>query len=189
MAKIYLRPNGRVGIAALSRNTGTSNWSCLDEVTPNDAVDYVFYVSDAGIDTSLEDEYTLTDASAIPDGSTINFGLLRSRGYSEPSGSTREFRCGIHSGAVYDRDSYHTPGAIWTTYEKTYLTDPNTGLAWTKAALTALQGTCNIHVNGTAGSPAEARVTWYEFEVDYTPPPVQPVNVNVWNGPFTKDRW
>ena len=48
-------------------------------------------------------------------------------------------KLGIKSGGTINVDAGHTPGAVWTQYERLMSTNPITSAAWTSSDINALQ--------------------------------------------------
>ena len=157
MATEILRPNAAGDSTEFTVTGATYNWQAVDEATPDDDVTYVGYAL-----YSKKDLYNIQD-SGIDDGDTINKVTLYAR-VKKPTSTYYKGYYGLKSGATEDWGTEITFTASYVDYSREYTTDPNTGSAWTKAALNALQ----IGERILDGANSGMRCTQIYVEVDYT---------------------
>lgn len=154
-----LRPNGVGNSTQFTIGGDTpaaTNWGSVDEAVSDEDVTDV-YADNAW----KRDLYNIQD-SALQVGATINFVKLYSR-MKRYSPNRADLKQGIRSGGT---ELWHLCSGLkadWTTWERTYYTDPNTGVAWTVPALNALQIGVEAWISGYGG-----RLTQTYVEVDYT---------------------
>ena len=171
-----LRPNavGTYTEFPVQYPNSTFHYDKVDDVTPDEgstyiatsSTDYLFY----------RDLYGVPD-SAIPVGSTINSVTvyIRCVGSGLDTGNTRGYAAQYirtHDTDYLGAYAYYI-GSAWATKYYTWLTNPNTGLAWTIDEINALE----IGIKGRAGYDIEGYCyplycTQVYVEVDYTPPAV-----------------
>lgn len=126
---VQIMPNSD-SIVALSRSSGTTNFSNVDELI-NSSVDYVF-----GSAAGLADEYGNAGFSApIPD--VIQGLSVRSVALKTDAGP-RTVGVRVRSGATVLDSTGHTVTSAALNYPDRYDLNPNTGLAWTAAELAAM---------------------------------------------------
>jgi hypothetical protein len=175
---IILRPDGNSGSPQWSRGGADSgaNWSQVDEVTPNDATDYV-----ESNTLDQVDEYTLEATPASMDsndtiswvGPSVRFAI------SNTTSSDPDFVFGLKVGSSFD-ETGNVSGAGATAYEshqtatpRNYLAlgnnsnyeVPGTSSAYTKADLDSLI----FRLRETATDTHFARVTAAWVYVDHKP--------------------
>lgn len=165
MATETLRPTGDLAKILNRQPTAARNYTAVDESAADDT-DYVYGrdILNAGV-MNFQDQYTLGNMSASGT-LTISSVLLRYRGQTLATGTTKQYTAGIVVGATPYLDTYRTTTA-WTTWTKSWATNPGTGIAWTKTDVDALKVAADVKVYGSAGSPAEARISWIEVVVTY----------------------
>ena len=131
MSSETLRPNAAGNSDTCIKNGCTSNWECVDEAVSDGDTTY------CKCEFNGNDLHNI-DNSALGAGTIINavtlhavikrFSPLFYHGY-----------IGIKSGSTESWSDLITLPESWTEETKEYTTDPNTGLAWTVAAINALQ--------------------------------------------------
>lgn len=153
-----LRPNAAGDSTEFSPypGTGEANWQDVDDITQDDGTTYVAGYLDK------KDFYNIAD-TALSELNVINnvtlyvwakyYNVAYYKGY-----------CGIKSGTTESWSSQTELDGSWTRYSKVYSTDPNTGAAWTVAALDTLQ----VGVK-TAAVDGGMQCTQIFVEVSYTP--------------------
>lgn len=156
-----LRPNAPGDVAELTPypGIGEANWENVDEAEADDASTYNYI---GGLYT-YTDLYNVADPT-FDDGATINnvtvYWRCRNAGASFVKGYY-----GIKSGVTESWSNLTTFGGSYDNYNTVYTTDPNTSVAWTKAAITALQ----VGVKIISADDAGISVTQIYVVVDYTP--------------------
>jgi hypothetical protein len=128
----FLRPNAVGDKSFLDVNGDTDGWKCVDEVSSDsDAT----YVSAPG--AAASDLYNIPD-SAIPAGaviSQIGVGV----NCKKVGARTCYAQVGIKTGGTEYWTSNKTLTTSYAVYSNIWLLNPQTGLAWTKADIDALQ--------------------------------------------------
>lgn len=129
--RIYAKlPRAAGDLTQLTPST-SSNWTCVDEASPNDASDYVY-----GPSTTSEDLYRcelITD-SASP------YGIQLWTRHSTDDVLTRKFTPQCKSQSTDSAFAEVTPTInVWLDDVQMMPTDPATGAAWTVAGLNAAQ--------------------------------------------------
>jgi len=151
--------------------TPSTHYDKVDEVTPNDATDYIG--SNAG-DGAAHDFYDTFKkaATGIPSGSTINSVTVYTRGrvIPTPAGSKVTWAEAIYTyGKLYDGATHNYTS--WTTTSTTWTTNPYTGAPWTVDEVEALEiGVKGLDRYDTAGDESWAQVSTVWAVIDYTPP-------------------
>lgn len=159
MATETLRPIANGSYIALSRNTGTQNYQCVDEVSSDDDSTYVYTTSTSG----QRDLYDLPAHSA--GSGTINSVTVKSicRRTSAGGGGTARLDV-LVGGSLYTGSSAGL-GVSYAEISRAMATSPATGAAWTWGEIDAMEAGVNL----VAPSGYEARCTQLWVEVDYTP--------------------
>jgi hypothetical protein len=164
---IFLSPNEPGAFTQFSYPSSGSHWAKVDdnpELTPTHDGESS-YVQNSN--NNRKDLYNIEDPS-FGDGDTINkvilFAVMR-----RPTSDYRGGYFGLMSGATEDWGGkvVWSSNSAYSTYSRDYTTDPNTGEAWTKAAIEALQ--IGFYVDSSSGSGL--RATQIYVAVDYTDPP------------------
>ncbi len=175
---IHLRPN-TAGSAANWTTNGTctgGNYACVDEVTPNDATNYVSETTSDDID-----EYNITDSS-IGASDTVNLVSVGVR-FSTSSATQEDFKVRLKessSGIAIESTILSPDSTTWTTngtadpklYPLTAYTRPEMASAWTDTQLDSAQ----IGVRDVLSSSGTVRVTALWLLIDYTVSP--PINIS-----------
>jgi hypothetical protein len=102
--------------------------------------------------------------SALPAGATINSVTLYGRWKND--GAAGSGYLYFYSGGVRYLDTWHNPTA-YTTYSKTWATNPATGLAWSEAQVNA--GEWGFRFDGGAFPEHSLHITTMYVVIDYTP--------------------
>lgn len=153
-----LRPNAAGDSAICTKYGCTSNWECVDEsVSDGDTT----YCQCGYNDKDLHN----IDTSALGAGTTINKVTLHAV-IKRYNATYNHGYIGIKSGSTESWSDLITLPESWTEETKEYATDPNTGLAWTVAAINALQ---IGYKSGPDMSTSIIKCTQVYIEVDYTP--------------------
>ncbi len=132
MATLTLRPNAD-GSVSWTKNSGATNYSCVDEAVADDATTEVHAGSAAVADT-----YELPDHST--EAGIINSVKLYIKGKTIDSSPALGgfFKCGItYSASTYTCGINHYT-TLWTTYNYTWNLSPKTGVGWTWAEIDTL---------------------------------------------------
>jgi hypothetical protein len=148
MATETLRPNttGDSGTFTDFPAAG-ANWEKCDEEVADDNTTYVYNITDPTFDV----------------GATINSVTVYWRCFRAGTNYKIGYY-GIKSGATESWTGPTTFGAAYADYSTVYNTNPDTGLAWTKAAITALQ----VGVKTAADATPGMTCTQIYAVVDYT---------------------
>jgi hypothetical protein len=157
-----LRPNGPGNYTEFDNLVGApTHWEAVDDVTPDDDSTYVDSATADDRDT-----YALT-ASGIPPGSTINSVTVYV--YVKRLGSQqKKFWIMIRSGTTDSLSNSKNAKNKYDSFDHVWTTDPNTGSAWTLAAVDALEAGVKVQDG--------VRVSQVYVEVDYTPSTLPTVN-------------
>lgn len=160
MATVVLRPNGAGASTQWTPNGAAANWQCVGS---NDGdTTYVSSATSGHTDLYTIDASTLP-ANAIISGITVSYRIRRVTGGINLQHSAR-VRTG---GTTYNGGTGTITGAS-VSYQLSsfaWATNPNTGVAWTVANISAMQ----IGVNRGTGA-VTARVTEVYVTVTYTVP-------------------
>lgn len=125
-----LYPNGDGTILTLTPSTGVSHFGVVDELQANNT-DWL-----SGTTIGNLDLLGLTDLSSTPSAiDEVNVVM-----YSQKTDATsRALAAGIKSGATIQDGANINQAVGFTQYNRPVPLDPNTGLAWTPAAVNALE--------------------------------------------------
>jgi len=160
VAELILRPASNYSVA-LSRNTGSANYECVDEVISDGDTTYVYQ---SGI-TNLVDLYTTSGRSG--EAGTINSVTVYAK--VRDNGSHASDACRIQvrvNGTTYQGTSLLTVTSSYADYSQVWATSPNTSSAWTWTEIDNL--IIGTRLRGYAsGSNTRATQVW--AVVDYTP--------------------
>ncbi len=149
-----LRPNANGDLVEFEDLIGApTHWEAVDEVVADDATTHVG--SDVAGRTDL---FQLTD-SGLATGTPINSVTVYERVRRE-GGGDNDWQIVIKSGTTSAYSTEFSEGAGWVERSYQWTTDPNTGEAWTVAAVDALQAGAYV-VTGVD-------VTQVYVEVDYS---------------------
>ena len=148
-----LRPNADGDLTEFEDLIGApTHWEAVDDVVADDAATHV------GSDVvDATDLFQLTD-SGLATGTPINSVTVYERVRRE-GGGDNDWQIVIKSGTTFAYSSTFTEGADWVERSYQWTTDPNTGEAWTVAAVDALQAGAQV-ITGVD-------VTQVYVEVDY----------------------
>lgn len=169
MAKQYIYPIGKSQATFFDSIGGSRTSDCIDDPhgAPDDLSTYVRLIDNIGFPTDLTEQVELEDCSFTNSTGTVNYIVLRYRGWSDPR-PIAQISCGIKSGATTSNDVLRNAGTVWTSYSKTYNTNPDTGGAWNATAINALKILPRIYVSSSLPSNSIARITQGYIEIDYT---------------------
>lgn len=177
---LHIRPNGdgdNHGWSNTSNAAGSStNYTLVDEVSPNSATDYV----QTGVATT-KDYYTLDD-TGIGSSDTINVVMVGMQMRNNTADATTAVKLGIKktSGGTITQGSAVIPNSTSFTLNQpveprnysliTYL-DPD-GAAWTQATLDTAQAGVELTTAGT--NRIQVSNVW--VSIDYTPSSTTPIS-------------
>ena len=153
---LTLHPNGAGSLTQCSQYPDSgANWDKVAEVNADDDSTYVYITTS----NARKDAYSLEDSGMSV--GTINSVTLYYRGNSG------YFRGEIRVNGTDYFDAYKS-ATNWTTYSKTWTTNPNNSLAWTWTDID------NMEIGIKISIYANTKVTQVYLEVDYTlPTPTQ----------------
>jgi len=160
-AVAILLPRANGTYAEWDAGVGAGNYTDLNEIPPNDDTTYMTTSTNTKRLSSL-----VTSAATAGITGTIN--AVKTVVVGRDVSNTVNNQIGMRSGTT---DNYTTDYDYAGAYEyrgKVYNTDPNTGAAWTLAAIDSVQP---IHKH-TQSQSRVLRCTWQGIMVDYTPPAV-----------------
>jgi hypothetical protein len=169
---LYVDGDGARSDFGDSPSTG-SDWQKVDEVGTHDGNTTYITSHDNG-DRSL---FTLQNLD-LPIGAAIDYITVKAA-ICFPAFNMHNGYFGILSGGVYDwgnRISVDSSSSSYTTYSRTYATNPNGGVAWTDGAIDNLQAGFRIGDQTWSG----LRATQITVDVYYTlasEPELQPAAV------------
>jgi hypothetical protein len=155
-----LRPVGTGASSSLSHNTGTSNWGCVDEASSDDDTTYVYTTSTSN---SL-DSYSM--GNHIVGTGTISSVIVHVQARRSSTISNGYAKTIVRTHNTNYQSSDFSLTTSYSSYSTTYVTNPNTGAAWTWAEIDALE--CGVSLR-TASSSYRARCTQVWVEVNYVP--------------------
>lgn len=132
----YLVPNADTSQKDFVPSSGSSNYTQVREIPPDDDSSYVSS-STAG----AKDLYAMSDLAVTPQSIFAVQATLRAR---KDDAGTRIIRPIIKSGAVQGNGPSFAPGTSYSTVAGLFPLDPNTGAAWTAAGVNAMQAGVEI---------------------------------------------
>jgi hypothetical protein len=158
---ITLRPNA-TGSSGLSKSgSGGSNYQRVDDITSDNSTTYV-YRSGSG---SALDLYNITNKGDVV--GTVNSVTIFAKARASSTSDMRlQIYCRTHGTNYYATSVTLPSGGAWNTYSKSWLTNPNTGAAWTWQEINDLQIGEKLYDDGTG----QAECTQVYTEVNYTVP-------------------
>ena len=128
-----LYPNADGSNSAWTVSTGTTHYTLVDETTPNGDTDYLITTTAGARDT-----HNLTNLPTLP-GSVV-YGVQHSLYARKDDAGLRQVKSVLKSGATTQvGTALHTLATSYIYYSELFTTDPNTGAAWTIAAVDALE--------------------------------------------------
>lgn len=123
-----IRPSANFSVMLTPEPIARANWNCVDEVTPDDT-DFVW----EGNHTTWQSDLYHTVSASIPATSTINYVKLYFRVRKDSvKGCVARPRIRALSQAITEGSAVAL-GDSWENKSQTWLTNPQTGLAWTVA--------------------------------------------------------
>ena len=125
-----LLPTGAGATTGWTPSTG-SNYSCVDEASPNDDTDYV---SATAVDT--KDTYAFDD---VPAGSVIKAAQVVSAQRKENEGPGKIKHVVRSSSTDYDQAEQGIGGAVYSFLRSVVEVDPATSAAWSESAFNAAE--------------------------------------------------
>jgi hypothetical protein len=156
---VTLLPTGAGTYTELTPSTG-ANWECM-----NDSVD-TDYVRNNGVGSYKQDLYALEDMPVLNPGDVITKITLNWRARrGATSGPVAKPM--IRSGASEAYGAEQTLGSAWTSYADDFTTDPATGVAWTVAAINALEA--GVAINAASSRTGDS--AYVQIVVAVTPWP------------------
>ncbi len=178
---VTLRPNAAGDETNIERQTPASDehWDKVDDVVPDDAATYLHSQNLSvwerdlyGIPSGLADEHPISQVKV----------KIRAAGVSTYDHKAKI--CLKTHGVVYESAEIEiADNEVWTNYEETWVANPNTGAAWTKNEIDALQIGVNEY---TASSGNSTKITQVYCEVTYPEQTPELISLpalitNVWN--------
>jgi len=165
-----LRPSG-VGDSTIFTPSAGANWECVDEPVSDGDGSYVSTIGNLLV--------WRTDLYAIPDGNgsgAIDSVVVYSRAKSTGALTSWRinFRTALKSGDSLKVSANKQPGTDYILDSLRYTTDPNTGSAWTWAAIANMQAGVAM-VERTADKPGYATQVWAQVYYQPAPPVCNPV--------------
>ena len=134
-----------------------SHWMCVDDITPDDYTTYLFQPSG---------DADASEVFIVPNHTTESGVIASVTVYNKVCGSS-ESGCISYWPVVYTHATayeslYSACGTTFSYISHTWITNPNTGAAWTWAEIDAMEIGC--HVNGIGGKCTQvyAVVTYYD---------------------------
>ena len=166
------RPTGDGTVnGAWTYSSGTTGWNLVDESAADDA-DY-FTCPISGSPYFL---FTFPVFN-VPTGATINSLAVTYRGMDVSNGTNRiNARLTVDgSGAIHVTNNDNPGSSFFTTYTKTWTTNPITTQAWTADEINGVAGATELQQFGVYHSDCnpQIRTSWVYATVDYTTPLLQ----------------
>jgi hypothetical protein len=128
-----LLPSGDGAHAGWTPSAGTSHFSLVDEVPPNDDTDYL----SASVATTRE-SHTFTNLPAMP--TPVIYGVQHTVVARKDDAGTRQVYSLVKSGAITQVASTpFTMALAWTMYTAIWEQDPATTAPWTVAGVNAME--------------------------------------------------
>ncbi|MFK0062621.1 hypothetical protein ACIQTN_25765 [Streptomyces werraensis] len=171
---VHLRPDSAGDATGWTTTVGgTANWQRVSEVTPNDATTYN---STTAAGTTATDDFNLTSAASagIGSGDTIKLVQVGGRiGSTATTAASLVYRIkGQAGGTVTESASVSVALNGWAThkaaapypYQLTSYTNPQTGTAWTPAALDTAQIGYRANVSQTTARRVSTLWALVEFQ-------------------------
>lgn len=110
-----------------------THWGAVDEAAPDGDVTYVW---DDDLGVNRKDSYLMTNPPALT--GVIQRAIVYAIAKQDIAGAAN-IATFIKSGATESTGATNGLTMAYAAYKTEYLTDPNTGLAWTEAGLAALE--------------------------------------------------
>jgi len=140
MATVTLIPNAAGDLTECLPNPVVANYLNVDESPADDDATYVSGDIGLGEGVPSRDLYRDTDPThAVPDGATGISITVYTRNRSTLNTKRANFVIAIKISGGWYGQAITAPSTTWTDANKTWATNPFTGLAWTPAEINALQ--------------------------------------------------
>lgn len=163
MATEILRPDAQGTYTEIIYVNDTDHWDAVNEAV---ADGFTTFLAD-----NCDDVFH-TDTFGLPN-SGVGAGVINSvkvyvvANY-EGTGANGRLKLAVYTNSALHEGSEETAIADWTSYDKTWVTNPETTNPWTWAEINALEA--GISVKGKIGGVGgDVYVTQVYVEVDYTP--------------------
>jgi hypothetical protein len=128
-----LYPNADGSHSAWTPSAGTTHFTLVDDPTPTEDTDYLVTTTVGARDTHM-----LTNLPTLP-GSVV-YGVQHSLYARKDDAGLRQVKNVLKSGATTQvGTALHTLATSYIYYTEVFTADPNTGAAWTIAAVDALE--------------------------------------------------
>ena len=129
----YLPPVGDGTHRAWTPSAGTAHYALVDELAPNGDTDYL-----GSLTPGARDTHTFATLPAMPN--PVIRGVQHCATARKDDAGTRQLRSLVVSGATTQvGPTVHTLALSYVSYQELYESDPNTGAAWTTAAVNAVE--------------------------------------------------
>jgi hypothetical protein len=128
-----LYPNADGSNSAWTPSAGTTHFNLVDDPTPTEDTDYLITTT-----VGARDTHALTNLPTLP-GSVV-YGVQHSLYARKDDAGLRQVKSVLKSGATTQVGAnLHTLATSYIYYTEMFTADPNTGAAWTIAAVDALE--------------------------------------------------
>jgi hypothetical protein len=165
MPSLNLYPNAAGDETNWTASAG-DNYACIDEETPNDA-DYVSRTAAIANDLyNVGTDETLTGKNIVQITVVVRARMINSGG--TPPGTDLNVIC--KAGDTTDVGEAQALTTSYASYTETWTLNPDTGLAWTKDDIDALQIGVRGVRNADGGGASFPRVSQAYVQVSYTIP-------------------
>lgn len=117
------------------RNTGSSDFECIDDTTPDDDTTYV--------EATTAAEVSIYDVEDLPASASEVVAVIAVSLVRKTDGGDAEFEQGVvsteGSPIATQEGATHAPGQSYAYFKDVFAVDPATGVAWTPAGVNAAQ--------------------------------------------------
>lgn len=165
---LTLTPNGNGGSAQHSRGPTTSGTNFSKCQTNDGDTSYCHNTNLSSSANLVEDCYAFTDPGAAYSVQGINSItvklIVRVAVLSGTASITPILRV---SSVIYPGSDIAISNATYELKSQTWTTNPSTGLAWTWAQVTAIQGGYRSQAAGDGITPTEIHITFASIDVDF----------------------
>lgn len=171
---VELLPRAAGGLAQHTRSTGTSNWSNVDDPTPDDDATYNFLSNLSATPITATDAVSIQTAATVLGGTpvgTINSLTIRLRARRAflVGGGAADLAPAVRVGGTVYAPSMAAAPVSYADVDYVLTTNPATGVAWTWTNVGAIQAAYQSSVAGDGVSASEVRHTRVAALVDYNP--------------------